>query len=155
MVRRMSMAAGIAGLLAWGTGCDLAAPGADPQPCGGRDDAPCPTGSRCVDDPACAPGGDDACAGVCAPAVCGDRLSQACPNGQACVDDPDDDCEPDGRAACPRVCAGELALPVACSEAGRTFVSHDEDLCAQILFICEVGWVPFYDGCGCGCALDG
>lgn len=155
MVRRMSMAVGIACLLAIGTGCDLAAVGPRPQPCG-TDGGPCPLGTVCEDDPDddCDPLRHRSCPSQCEPAPCGEAFGLTCSEGQVCVDDPTDACDP-AIAACPGVCAEPGPGPILCAEADRTFVSHSLDLCQQILFICELGWVPFYNGCGCGCQFVG
>lgn len=152
MVRRMCLA----GLLALGTACDLVAAPPPPPPCGAPGDAPCPFGTQCEDDPDedCDPL-RAACPGRCEAVPCGESLGLGCAEGQACIDDPHDDCQPFvGGPACPQVCA-ELPRPILCAEPGRTFVSHSQDLCEQILFICEVGWVPFYNSCGCGCQFLG
>jgi len=156
MVRRMSMAASIAGFLVIGTGCDLAAPAPQPQPCG-ADGGPCPLGTQCEDDPDddCDPLRSRGCASLCEPAPCGEAFGLTCSEGQVCVDDPSDACDPAFTAACPGVCAEPGTRPVLCAEPGRTFVSHSLDLCEQILFICEIGWVPFYNSCGCGCHFEG
>lgn len=154
MVRRMSMAASVAGLLAAGTACDLAASASAP-PCGGRGDRSCPLGTVCEDDPDddCDPLRAGDCPGRCEPAPCG-VAGLRCSEGQVCVDDPDDDCEAsEGAARCPGVCA--RPEPALCRDPGRTFVSHDAALCAQVLFLCEDGWGPFYDECGCGCEVKG
>jgi hypothetical protein len=155
MVRRMSMAASVAGLLAGGTACDFVAatsrPPPPPPPCSSSGEAPCPLGTVCEDDPDddCDPLRAESCPGRCEAAPCGE-FGLRCAEGQVCVDDPTDDCEP-GRGRCPGVCASPDGA--VCEGPGKTFVSHDPGLCAQILFICEVGWGPFYDGCGCGCQV--
>ena len=33
----------------------------------------------------------------------------------------------------------------------RSFVSPDPDFCSTASFICQLGWTPFHDACGCGC----
>lgn len=155
MVRRISMAAGVAYFLAIGTGCDLAAPEASPQPCG-SDGGPCPVGTVCEDDPDddCDPLNSRSCPSRCEPAPCGEMFGVTCSEGQVCVDDPSDTCDPSA-GRCPGVCAEAGAQPVLCAEFDRTFVSHSLDLCKQILFICEIGWIPFYNSCGCGCEFQG
>lgn len=158
MMRCMCIAAGLAALLAAGPGCDLAAPEATPPVCGGREGTECPWGMTCVDDPddACDPAAGEECPGLCEPALCGGLLGLICSKGQVCVDDPSDTCDPKrGGADCIGLCVEVGPIPVVCSDAGRTFVSQDLALCQQILFICELGWVPFNDACGCGCQQQG
>jgi hypothetical protein len=35
----------------------------------------------------------------------------------------------------------------------KSYISRDPEACAAIRFFCTEG-VPFFDGCGCGCAVE-
>jgi hypothetical protein len=39
----------------------------------------------------------------------------------------------------------------ACEQDDRIYVSTDLAVCDSVLFICEAGFEPFEDECGCGC----
>jgi hypothetical protein len=139
-------------------GCELAAPDPSPEPCGGAEALGCPFGHTCEDDPDddCDPAAGDACPGVCTPTLCGGILGLPCAKGQMCVDDPIDSCDPkNGGADCTGVCAEDEPITSGCDRPNRTFVAKEQGLCDQIQFLCEAGWVHFYDACGCGCELPG
>lgn len=99
--------------------------------------------------------------GDCGPVRCAGILGLGCGPGQECVDDPRDDCDPrDGGSDCWGLCVVveapapldlAAAVPGRCDIPGRTYVSHDPALCAEVLFLCAPRWLPFYDACGCGC----
>lgn len=156
---RTSMAAMIAALLTAAIGCNLAVPEEPPQPCdGGPTATSCPFGYTCQNDPddACDPAVGE-CSKVCVPTQCGGILGIACLQGHVCVDDPSDSCDPKlGGADCIGRCEQEDGFDsVDCQHPDRAFVSHDAALCDQIQWICEPGWIQFYDQCGCGCMLEG
>jgi hypothetical protein len=150
-------------------------------PCGGLAGSECPDGLLCADDPAddCDPGQGADCAGICVepgPAICGGFAGLMCPMGQTCVDDPRDSCDPMlGGADCSGICEdvdgganghhphphkpgkpgkpgkGKPGKPTKCEDDGRSYVSHDPNQCAAILFQCGDGETAFFDECGCGC----
>ena len=43
----------------------------------------------------------------------------------------------------------------ACEDDDRVYVSTDVAICDSVLFICEAGYEPFDDECGCGCVPTG
>jgi hypothetical protein len=82
---------------------------------------------------------------------CGGIAAFQCPDGQVCIDDPSDGCDPRrGGADCGGICVRRG--PRDCEHGrGTHYVSRDADECAAILFLCEAGYEPFFDECGCGC----
>lgn len=144
----------------------------DSVPCGGFAGSECPDGLVCADDPAddCDPTRGADCGGICVapgPVACGGFVGLTCPMGQACVDDPRDSCDPTlGGADCAGICedvdGGEdrghhghprkPGKPGKCKDDGRSYVSHDPNQCAAILFQCGDGQTAFFDECGCGCS---
>lgn len=130
--------------------------------------APCGPGGECPPGHVCAPADDDCdeeeggCPGGCQWAGCAGLFGVSCPDGQVCVDDPGDECEPlRGGADCLGLCVAPpdprprprplRPAPSRCADPARSYVSHDLEMCAQVLFVCEPDWLPFYDACGCGC----
>ena len=92
---------------------------------------------------------------------CGGFAGIQCPSGLVCVDDPNDSCDPNaGGADCAGICvkgtqAQDLADKKKCdyNDPNLTYVSRDPAQCAAIFFFCPEGQSPFFNDCGCGCAI--
>lgn len=131
-------------------GCELTAPEVPLEPCGGSERISCPYGQTCEVDPSCDPTAP--CEGMCVPSQCGGIAAFPCAKGMICVDDPGDDCDPKNYGAdCIGMCVPDQSVVSDCDDPSRTFVAKDQDLCDKIQFLCEEGWMHFYDHCGCGC----
>lgn len=80
---------------------------------------------------------------------CGGFAGFPCDDGYVCVDVPGDGCDPlHGGADCDGVCVPDGC---GCEEPGRRYVSRDPEECKVVFFLCEEGFTPFFDECGCGC----
>jgi hypothetical protein len=88
------------------------------------------------------------------PARCGGIAGLPCAEGTTCVDDPSDACDPaQGGADCMGVCQPAAPRPDDC-RAPELYLG-DKEQCMRMRFTCDEGKHPFFDACGCGCALDG